>query len=64
MIEKPKSNMIETNEYGNVDIRSGVPKGLAHIPRSEYEPLRISPICATVGCQSAPALVGFEDRGI
>ena len=43
------------NQYGNVEIRNGVPKGYVHM-RGE----RLQPICRKLGIVWAPALIGFE----
>ncbi len=59
------TQIIPTNEYGNVDIRDGVPKGLAHIPRAIYHPLKINALCRKANCPAAPALCGFtRNRGV
>lgn len=50
---------IPTNEYGNVDIRNGIPKGLAHIPYATYCPLKINMLCRKAKCPTAPAFIGF-----
>lgn len=51
---------IETNEYGNVDIQSGVPKGLTHIPQATYGKLKIGVLCKRLRCPSASAVTGFR----
>ncbi len=51
---------IEPNEYGNVDIRKGLPHGLVHI---EYHSnTRLEHICQKMGVDYVPAMVGFEKR--
>ena len=55
-----KQSKIDTNEYGNVDIRDKVPKGLTHIPKAKYGVIRIKKICEDMGCPYAPAYVGCE----
>ena len=54
---------IETNQYGNVDIRAGVPKGLTHIPKATYGNLKIGVLCKQLYCPSAPAVTGFRKSG-
>lgn len=49
----------QTNKYGNIDIRNGLPRGSTHIPREEYEPVRIKNVCDNLGVAYAPALTGF-----
>lgn len=46
---------IQTNQYGNVDVRSGVPAGLVHINAK-----RLTVTCAAIGVECAPALTGFK----
>lgn len=54
---KAKTMTIQTNEYGNVDVRRGVPTGLRHVSGQ-----RLSVTCKAVGIEFAPALVGWKRR--
>lgn len=47
--------VIEKNQYGNVDIRNGVPTGLVHINAK-----RLTVTCAAIGVECAPALTGWK----
>lgn len=44
----------KTNEYGNINIVSGVPSGLVHVSG-----LRLGPLCRKLGIEFAPALSGW-----
>jgi hypothetical protein len=46
------------NEYGNIDVRFGVPKGYVHV-----EGLRLAPLCRKLGITHALALVGLRKHG-
>ena len=43
------------NTFGNVDVRSGAPKGYVHVKGT-----RLQPLCRKLGIKFAPALIGFE----
>ncbi len=47
-----------TNEYGNVDVREGVPKGYVYVKGQ-----RLQPLCRKLKIQFAPAVVGFQGDG-
>ena len=46
---------METNDYGNVDVRDSVPDGYVHV-----EGLRLTTLARKLGIDYAPALVGFS----
>ena len=53
---KGKASLLAiANEYGNVDVRTQVPKRYAHVP-GKYLPS----LCRKLGIKFAPALVGFK----
>jgi len=55
-----EKSSIETNQYGHVDIRGGVPTGLTHIPKAKYGTMRVAQICKAVGCDHASVVVGVS----
>lgn len=46
---------IPVTQYGNVDVRHGVPAGFVHVPAK-----RLTRTCAAVGVECAPALTGWK----
>lgn len=46
---------LPTNQYGNIDVRNGVPAGCVHINAK-----RLSVTCAAIGVECAPALTGWK----
>lgn len=50
-----KRNKLIKNEYGNVDIRNGVPEGLVHVQGE-----RIGPTAKSLGIDYAPAMYGWN----
>ena len=46
---------LKVNQYGNVDVRNGVPAGCAHINAK-----RLTVTCAAIGVECALALIGWK----
>ena len=60
--ERHMTKKFTVNEYGNIDIRKGMPKGSTHISKSEYGTVQVKKVCEKLGVAYAPALVGFDHR--
>jgi len=53
-----KSNPLPSNEYGNIDIRHGVPAGFEHVSGK-----RLTLACKKLNIECMPALVGWKKSG-
>lgn len=51
---------LQVNEYGNINIRNGLPNGTSHIPRAKYAPIVVNNVCGNMGVEFARALSGFK----